>query len=324
LRERLVYRYISKPWLNEDLILTLRTAEDYHRVSDKIASLTIEKNDLARTVSLLEKSGGGSDQAPATPTATTASSVTAVEGDADTIIQAILELLYVFHPNLKSNAIRTMALVKVLAETIGMEKKAGETLYYAAALHDIAIPGVDRPIIRRWLRDPEKLNKDEMKLVEQHPLQAAEILKSFPIFNEAITLIKAHHEDWNGKGYPNQLKGETIPWEARLLRVALDFCSRHADPIQAMLEIEELSDLIYDPDAIRAVAKAVPLTEMPTGEREILLIELQEGMTLARDINNANGFLLFPKGKTLSASMCDKLFNIDRISPLDPYVLVYC
>ena len=50
------------------------------------------------------------------------------------------------------------------------------------------------------------------------------------------------------------------------------------------------------PDAIRAVAKAVPLTEMP-GEREILLIELQEGMTLARDINNANGFLLFPKGK---------------------------
>ena len=47
-------------------------------------------------------------------------------------------------------------------------------------------------------------------------------------------------------------------------------------------------------------------------------------MTLARDINNANGFLLFPKGKTLSASMCDKLFNIDRISPLDPYVLVYC
>ena len=55
LRERLVYRYISKPWLNEDLILTLRTAEDYHRVSDKIASLTIEKNDLARTVSLLEK-----------------------------------------------------------------------------------------------------------------------------------------------------------------------------------------------------------------------------------------------------------------------------
>jgi len=322
LRERLVYRYITKPWLTEELILTLRTAEDFHRINEKNASLTIEKNDLARTVRALENSSGSGGDTAAAPKTTSA--VVGADGDAATIIQTVLEILYVFHPNLNSNAMRTMALVKVLAETIGMEEKQAEALYHAAALHDIAIPGVDRPIIRRWLRDPEKCNKDEMKLVEQHPLQAVDMLKSFPMFREALTIIKAHHEDWNGKGYPNQLKGETIPWEARLLRVALDFCSKHVDPIQAMLEIEELSEEIYDPDAIRAVAKAVPLTEMPTGEREILLIELKEGMTLAKDISNANGFLLFPKGKTLSASMCDKLFNIDRISPLNPYVLVYC
>ena len=183
---------------------------------------------------------------------------------------------------------------------------------------------MDRPIIRRWLRDPEKCNRDEMKIIEQHPITAVEMLKPFPMFKEAEPIIRAHHEDWNGKGYPNRLKGETIPKEARLLRVALDFCSKHADPIQGMLDIEELSGDLYDPDAVRAIAKAVPLTEMPTGEREILLIELKEGMTLGRDISNANGFLLFPKGKTLTQSMCDKLFNIDRISPLEPYVLVYC
>ena len=178
--------------------------------------------------------------------------------------------------------------------------------------------------LRRWLRDPEKCNRDEMKLIEQHPIHAAEMPKPYPMFKEAELIIRAHHEDWNGKGYPNRLKGESIPFEARLLHLALDFCSKHADPIQAMLDIEELSGDLYDPDAVRAIAKAVPLTEMPIGEREILLIELKEGMTLGRDISNANGFLLFPKGKTLSQSMCDKLFNIDRISPLDPYVLVYC
>jgi response regulator RpfG family c-di-GMP phosphodiesterase len=83
------------------------------------------------------------------------------------------------------------------------------------------------------------------------------------MFKEAELIIRAHHEDWNGKGYPNRLKGESIPFEARLLRVALDFCSKHADPIQAMLDIEELSGDLYDPDAVRAIAKAVPLTEMP-------------------------------------------------------------
>ena len=326
-KDRLVYRYITKPWLTEDLILTLKTAVDTFRLAEKNASLNLEKKDLERTVRDLEKmaaAGGGQGGATAAVVQAAQTEMVAGGGDAATIMQAMIEMLYVFHPNLKSNAIRTMTLVKTVAETRQMEKLAGDSLYQAAALHDIAIPGVDRPIIRRWLRDPEKCNRDEMKLIEQHPIHAVEMLKPYPMFKEAELIIRAHHEDWNGKGYPNRLKGESIPFEARLLRVALDFCSKHADPIQAMLDIEELSGDLYDPDAVRAIAKAVPLTEMPIGEREILLIELKEGMTLGRDISNANGFLLFPKGKTLTAAMCDKLFNIDRISPLDPYVLVYC
>ena len=158
LRDRLVYRYVTKPWLTEDLILTLRTAEDAYRLAEKNAALTVEKNELKRTVHALEKSatttagGGETAMAPAAQSSTIQSIGDA--GDANTIIQAVLEMLYVFHPNLKSNAIRTMAVVKVLTETLGMDEKPAEALYYAAALHDIAIPGVDRPIIRRWLRDP--------------------------------------------------------------------------------------------------------------------------------------------------------------------------
>ena len=330
LKDRLIYRYVTKPWLTEDLILTLNTAADTYRLAEQNRSLTIQNKELGRTVRDLEKlaESGGGGQGGAVPAAVQAAQTQVAVGDGDgdtgTIIQSMIEMLYVFHPNLKSNAIRTMALVKTIAENQRMDKMPAQSLYQAAALHDIAIPGVDRPIIRRWLRDPDKCNRDEMKIIEQHPLTAVEMLKPFKVFQEVAPIILAHHEDWNGKGYPNRLKGGTIPWEARLLRVALDFCSKHADPIQAMLDIEELSGDLYDPDAVRAIAKAVPLTEMPTGEREILLIELKEGMTLGRDINNANGFLLFPKGKTLSQSMCDKLFNIDRISPLDPYVLVYC
>mgnify|MGYP001430491232 FL=1 len=265
-KDRLVYRYITKPWLTEDLILTLKTAVDTFRLAEKNASLNLEKKDLERTVRDLEKmaaAGGGQGGATAAVVQAAQTEMVAGGGDAATIMQAMIEMLYVFHPNLKSNAIRTMTLVKTVAETRQMEKLAGDSLYQAAALHDIAIPGVDRPIIRRWLRDPEKCNRDEMKLIEQHPIHAVEMLKPYPMFKEAELIIRAHHEDWNGKGYPNRLKGESIPFEARLLRVALDFCSKHADPIQAMLDIEELSGDLYDPDAVRAIAKAVPLTEMP-------------------------------------------------------------
>ena len=187
-KDRLVYRYITKPWLTEDLSLTLKTAVDTFRLAEKNTSLTLEKNDLERTVRDLEKvvaSGGGKGGGGAAVVQATQTGVVAGDGDAGTIMQTMIEMLYVFHPNLKSNAMRTMALVKTVAETLQMEKLAGDSLYQAAALHDIAIPGVDRPIIRRWLRDPEKCNKDEMKIIEQHPNHAIEMLKPYPMFKEA-------------------------------------------------------------------------------------------------------------------------------------------
>ena len=158
LKDKLIYRYITKPWLTEDLILTLNNAADAYRLSEKNHSLTMEKNDLERTVRDLEKmadSGGGADKAASVAVQSAQTQVTTGEGDSAAIIQAILDVLYVYHPNLKSNAIRTMALVKTISEIQKMEKLAADSLYQAAALHDIAIPGVDRPIIRRWLRDPD-------------------------------------------------------------------------------------------------------------------------------------------------------------------------
>ena len=74
LRDRLVYRYVTKPWLTEDLILTLRTADDAYRLAEKNAALTVEKNELKRTVHALEKSapagGGETATAPAAQSST--------------------------------------------------------------------------------------------------------------------------------------------------------------------------------------------------------------------------------------------------------------
>ena len=205
-----------------------------------------------------------------------------------------------------------------------MSGKDMQTLLWAAALADVSLLGIDRPIIRRWMRDPEKCTDEEMELIKKHPDQSIEILKAFPVFEHTAPIIRSHHENWDKTGYPQGLKEEAIPWEARLLRVAMDFCNKHSNTVQAMNEIEAQSSVLYDPDAIRAVAKAIPLTKMPKGEREILLIELKEGMVLGRDIHNSNGFLLFPKGKKLSDANCNKLFGINRVSPLNPYVLVVC
>ncbi|HJO08818.1 MAG TPA: response regulator, partial [Verrucomicrobiota bacterium] len=106
-KDRLIYRYITKPWLTEDLVLTLKTAADTYRLAEKNASLLLEKNDLERTVRDLEKlaaAGGSQDSGLPAAVQTTQTEAIAGDGDAGAIMQTMIEMLYVFHPNLKSNA----------------------------------------------------------------------------------------------------------------------------------------------------------------------------------------------------------------------------
>ena len=66
------------------------------------------------------------------------------------------------------------------------------------------------------------------------------------------------------------------------------------------------------------------MTKMPKGIREILLIELKAGMTLARDINNTNGMKLLPSGRELTDGAINKVLSINRVTPINPLCLVYC
>jgi len=150
------------------------------------------------------------------------------------------------------------------------------------------------------------------------------MLQSYSIFREAGEVIRSHHENWDGTGYPDRLKGETISWLSRLLAVAVYFCSRHQAAAQVLNDIQTQADKMFDPHAVEAIAKAVPATELPRGQREILLAELQAGMVLAGDIYNTSGVLVIAKGKELTAAWINKIQNINNATPLNPYVLVYC
>lgn len=102
------------------------------------------------------------------------------------------------------------------------------------------------------------------------------------------------------------------------------FCQRNASVNQILNEIEGMSDKVFDPAAVQALAKAIPITQMPRGEREMLLIELKAGMTLGRDLFNAGGHLLLPKGRELKDSDINRIISINRVTPLEPFVLVFC
>jgi hypothetical protein len=104
----------------------------------------------------------------------------------------------------------------------------------------------------------------------------------------------------------------------------IHFCHRNGSTTQILNELESLSDKQFDPMAVRLLAKALPMTQIPRGERELLLIELKSGMVLGRDLFNAGGHLLLPKGRELKDSDINRIISINRVTPLTPFVLVYC
>jgi response regulator RpfG family c-di-GMP phosphodiesterase len=311
----LIHRFLTKPWLREELLVVLR-------------------NSVACQLSNLNNLNGAQSDQPGQEPVSEAGGETATDGEASEIasppqnddagIGTFIKMLGTFHPNLGNTAVRAMVLCQKVAEVLDLPPDQTQSLVWAAGLHDISLVGIDRGIVRRWLRSPEKCTEEEMVLIKKHPLESQEMLAAYPAFEEAGKIIRAHHENWDGTGYPERLRGETISWLARVLAVAIYFCSKHQGPAQVMGDVQLQTDKMFDPRAVEAVAKAVPLTELPRGEREILLVELQPGMVLARDIYNTSGVLVIAKGKELTTAWINKILNLNNATPLNPLVLVYC
>ena len=321
----------------EDLVLTLRNGVERYQLMTEIAVLR------ARFfVSSLQpqKEGGAVDETAAVLTDAKAPENSGTEAlpdnsepmisevevsaeQAELAINGLVKMLYTFHPNLGNTAIRAVALGRTIGELLQLSAGEMNDFLWAAALHDVSLVGYDRGMVRRWLRNPEKCEEKELASLKTHPERSAEILQYSPVFLGACEVIRSHHENVNGTGYPYGLKEEMIPWLSRILSVVIHYCNCHSSGVQRMKEIEALSGTMFDPSALEIVAKAVPLTRMPLGEREILLIELKPRMVLARDIVNANGLLLLPKGRELTEATINKVWSIDRNTPLDQLVLVY-
>ena len=99
---------------------------------------------------------------------------------------------------------------------MGLKPAALRRLAQGALLHDIGKIGVPDHILNK----PGKLNDEEWAWIKQHPIMGAEIVRQAPSLHQTIPAIRHHHERLDGQGYPDQLEGQDIPFEARIVAVA--------------------------------------------------------------------------------------------------------
>lgn len=128
-------------------------------------------------------------------------------------------------------------LSTLIADALGLTKNVKDKIKNAASIHDIGKIGIDENILRK----KGSLTADEFSEIKKHPGIGAAIVQSVPFLEDAVPVILHHHERYDGKGYPEGLKGEEIPLNARIVMVAdaVD-AMRNARPYRDSLSMDTI------------------------------------------------------------------------------------
>ncbi len=196
------------------------------------------------------------------------------------------------------------------------ERDLRDLIYYAALLHDIGIVGMPERII---LEKPDNFNEEELKLWKKHPLIGEGIIGSAYSLKRVARVLRSHHEDFSGGGFPDGLSGEKIPLGARVIRVASDYdvyiFKYGLSPHEAADKIREGSSIKYDPEIVYTFSSVIDeqLEKQKQTAKVVDIEELKPGMFLNTDIVLRNGLLLLPKGIILNSAMLEKLKSFSSL-----------
>src|SRR5687768_3046943 len=319
-----IYRFIIKPWLREELLVTVQNAVQRYELltrNNSLQATTLAMNDkltqLNRELELQLARGVEQNEELLNLNA-------ALERNLSRSIELCVQTMQTFYPTLGNQARRAFEVCRSMAEVLNLPADQKQILEISAWLHDIGLIGVPRNLIRKWQSEPQTLDEAERLLIEHHPILGQELAGFVHHLEGVGMIIRAHHERFDGQGYPDNLMGTNIPWLARLLAVAVAFAESTLDLEDAIQGVRLGSGTAYDPEAIRVFVRAIPKAAVPRKEREVLLSELAPGMVLAKGIYTSNGLLLIPEGQQLSAPYIDKLLNHNRINPINQSLVVYC
>ncbi|MBE0683532.1 MAG: GAF domain-containing protein [Anaerolineales bacterium] len=161
---------------------------------------------------------------------------------------------------------RVTSLTQTLARGMGLKEDEIIHITRGALLHDIGKMAIPDGILLK----PDKLSEDERALIEKHPRYAYEMLNPIKFLHPALDIPYCHHEKWDGSGYPRKLKGEDIPFAARIFAVVDVWDALVSDrpyrkgiqPSEVKKSIRELSGSHFDPRVVDAFLSLDDLATM--------------------------------------------------------------
>ncbi len=130
-----------------------------------------------------------------------------------------------------------------IAQELGCDARQVDTVYLSGLLHDVGKIGIDDEVLRK----PGKLTEAEYEHIKSHAEIGFKILNDIKQLDEVLPVVLHHHEQWDGRGYPQGLAGESIPLLARIVAVADSFDAMGSDrPYRQGMSDEKLDAILRD------------------------------------------------------------------------------
>lgn len=251
-----------------------------------------------------------------TKAATLKHTVTTLRRNFQGIIQLITETISMDSLFLGSHLKRTAEMAKAFCQYLKLPKDVIYLNYYAALLHDIGLVGTNSEIIETVYDD---MNEESKKVFKEHPVLGFKIVNSIYNLKRIASIIRSHHENYDGSGFPDKLASSEIPKGARIIHIINDYDKNKfkltLSTEEACSKIELQSGKIYDPELVLKFLTFISHFEENNkgSSKSINYEDLKPGMYLNQDIILSNGLLLIPSGVILNKAMIGKIMSFSSM-----------
>jgi len=329
------YRYISKPWDDEEMIRIIRDADRQCRLiaeNKRLSALVRKQNEE------LKEWNGNLKGRVLEQTA-----VVRIRSDElrelnervrknyEDCLAAFSALVELRDRETESHSRNVAQISVMVAEKLDLSAAEIEVIKVASLLHDIGKIGISDTLLRG---DPAGMSRAELDEYRQHAVRGQAAIDSIEDLRPAGIVIRHHHENFDGSGFPDRLEKVDISVGARIIALADYFdriyATKRVDNALEMTlqEIQGELGRKFDPAIFpmleQAVRKRYAKVLSRTGmvEMELNAKELREGMVIARDVRSGTGLLLLGVGERLDAKQVSVLRRYYQIDPPKKGILV--
>jgi response regulator RpfG family c-di-GMP phosphodiesterase len=323
-----IYRFILKPWKDQDLRGCVESALAFHArvISERnLQEVTQNQNEqLTSATAQLEDQVATRTQQLSDALHTARAMNSVLEDTLYSSTLALFQVIQLARPDLGAHLRRVADVAVALARAVGLPENTARETEIAALLHDCGKLSMPSYIVNK---NPADYSREEDHLYRTHPMVSTEPLRSISYFANVCAFIHAHHERFDGSGFPNRESGSSIPTSAYLLGLADEYdhltsglnSNQELKHQIACERLAQKSDKEFPAPLVHACldfAKTERNRQASEDQMTLGVAGLIPHLVLRKDVYTISGSLLMARGAILTGQSITRIRAIAKMDPI--------